>query len=46
MNNLTTMGRWAVIGVGALILGYFLLGVIRDGGHKAGNVAGSIQQKF
>lgn len=46
MYDLRVMVRWAIIGVGAAILGYFLLGLVSKGGHKAGNVAGSLQRKF
>lgn len=46
MNNLSQAARFAIILVGAVILGYFLLGVVRTGGHQAGNVAGSLQKKI
>lgn len=38
--------RLALIIAGGAVLSYFALNVIRTGGHKAGNVAGSLQEKF
>ena len=45
-DDVMRMVRLAVIIAGALILGYFFLGLLRDGGHRTANVAGAIQKKI
>jgi hypothetical protein len=46
MNDIEKIVRIAAITIGAILLVYFGLGVLRHGAPKVGSAAGSIQEKF